>query len=243
MTGLSSEDALRKLKEEGYNELPSAERRSTARIILEIVHEPMFLLLILSGLIYFILGEVQEGMIMISFVIVIIGITSYQQRKTEHALRALRNLSSPRALVIRDGGRKRIPGREVVRGDTLVLSEGDRVPADALLLSSSNLMVDESLLTGESVPVRKISWDGGTLDLRPGGDDQPFVYSGTLVVQGHALAEVKATGATSELGKIGKSLQTTEREETKLNQETGRLIRQVALVGLILCSTIVIVYG
>jgi Ca2+-transporting ATPase len=242
-SGLSSEDALGRLKKEGYNELPSAERRSTARIVLDIIHEPMFLLLIVSGLIYFTLGDFQEGMIMMSFVIVIIGITVYQQRKTEHALRALRNLSSPRALVIRDGERKRIPGREVVPGDMLVLNEGDRVPADALLLSSSNLMVDESLLTGESVPVRKIPWDTGTFAGRPGGDDQPFVYSGTLVVQGHALAEAKATGTRSELGKIGKSLQTTEREETRLNQETGRLIRHTALVGLILCSTIVLVYG
>ena len=131
---------------------------------------------------------------------VIIGITVYQEQKTERALEALRNLSSPRALVIRDGEQQRIAGREVVTGDMLILVEGDRVPADGVLLSSNNVTVDESLLTGESVPVRKIPWAEGLRAERPGGDDQPFVYSGTMVVQGQGLAEVKSTGATDRDG-------------------------------------------
>ncbi|MCX6659594.1 MAG: cation-translocating P-type ATPase [Candidatus Bathyarchaeota archaeon] len=243
ISGLSNREAIQRLEQDGPNELPSAEGRSVLRIGIEILREPMFLLLVASGSIYFILGDFQEGIMLMSFVAVIIGITIYQQQKAENALRALRNLSSPRAHVIRDGERKRISGREVVCEDVLVLSEGDRVPADAILLSSSNLMIDESLLTGESLPVRKVQWDGGTLADRPGGDDQPLVYSGTLVVQGHAVAKVRATGATTEIGKIGKSLQTSYREESRLEKDTERLVRTTAIIGLSLCAIVVIAYG
>jgi Ca2+-transporting ATPase len=155
----------------------------------------------------------------------------------------LRDLSSPRALVIRDGRQQRIAGREVVRDDIVLVSEGDRVPADAVLLSGTNLSVDESLLTGESVPVRKRARDGVMPMGRPGGDDQPFVYSGTLVVKGQGITQVQATGPRTEMGKIGKALQTLETEETNLQQQTGRIVRNFALVGLSLCVLIVVVFG
>ncbi len=125
----------------------------------------------------------------------------------------------------------------------MVLAEGDRVPADAILLSSLNLSVDESLLTGESVPVRKMSSEQMTEMCRPGGDDLPCVYSGTLVVQGQGIARVQATGIRTEIGKIGKALQTVEIEETSLQRETGRLVRNLAIFGLSLCAVVVIVYG
>ncbi len=241
--GLSERDAEEKLRREGYNELPSAGKRGFLRIIIEVIHEPMFILLVASGLLYFVLGDISEGLMLLSFVIFIIGITIYQERKTERALEALRNLSSPRALVIRDGVQKRIPGREVVTGDFVILSEGDRVPADGVLLISNNVSVDESLLTGESVPVRKASGNENLPAERPGGDDLPFVWSGTLVVQGQGLALVRATGAHTEMGKIGTVLQTVERGETRLKQEIDRIVRTVALIGMSLCAVIVIVYG
>jgi Ca2+-transporting ATPase len=155
ISGLSEQDAIDRLKKEGYNELPSTKRRRIFTIRLEVIHEPMFLLLIAGGVIYLILGGVRDAMMLLFFVFVVIGITFYQERKTERALEALRDLSSPRALVIRDGKQKRIAGREVVRGDTIILKEGDRVPADAVLLQCINFSVDESLLTGESAPVSK----------------------------------------------------------------------------------------
>ncbi len=241
--GLSHEDAAEKIRTEGYNELPGSKKRGIFWIIIEVIHEPMFILLVASGLIYFILGDVTEGIMLMSFVFVIIGITVYQEQKTERALEALRNLSSPRALVIRDGEQQRIAGREVVTGDMLILVEGDRVPADGVLLSSNNVTVDESLLTGESVPVRKIPWAEGLRAERPGGDDQPFVYSGTMVVQGQGLAEVKSTGARTEMGKIGTVLQTVERGETRLKGEISRIVRTIAIVGIFLCGIIVVVYG
>ncbi|WP_243669388.1 HAD-IC family P-type ATPase [Methanoculleus chikugoensis] len=182
---------------------------------------------------------------LLSFVFVVIGITVYQEQKTERALEALRDLSSPRALVIREGEQKRIPpGREVVSRDILVVSEGDRVPADAVLISANNLLVDESLLTGESVPARKVPWHDGVTIGRPGGEDQPMVYSGTLVVQGQGgLAEVRSTGPRTEMGKIGTVLTSVERSKTRLKGEIDRLVRDIALLGLGLVAVIVVVYG
>ncbi len=246
ITGLSEQEAAARLAQEGHNELPSTGRRGILKIVLEIVREPMFILLIAGGIIYLLLGDIREALILLGSIFVIMSITFYQENRTERALDALRDLSSPRALVIRDGVQKRIAGREVARGDIVMLAEGDRVPADAALLWGLNLSVDESLLTGESVPVRKVPWDNRAETMtmaRPGGDDLPFVYSGTLVVQGQGIAEVQATGLNTELGKIGKSLQSVEPEETSLHRETGRLVRILAIMGLAFCILVVIVYG
>lgn len=241
--GLSEAEAEKRLKIDGYNELPSAKPRSIFAIALEVVREPMFLLLVAGGLIYLMLGDLQEALMLMGFVFVVMGITIYQERKTERALEALRDLSSPRALVIRGAVEKRIAGREVVRGDLIILSEGDRVPADAILLSCTNLSADESLLTGESVSVRKVCSDGQSDMAPPGGDGLPFVYSGTLVVQGQGVALVKATGFYTEIGKIGRSLQKVEPEETALQKETLHLVRNLAILGLSLCALVVIIYG
>jgi P-type Ca2+ transporter type 2C len=243
VSGLSGDEVKEKIRLEGYNELPAASKRGLFRIIFEVIHEPMFLLLVAGGILYFILGDVTEGLMLMSFVILIIGITVYQERKTERALEALRNLSSPRALVIRDGIQQRIAGREVVTGDLVILSEGDRIPADGILLISNNISVDESLLTGESVPVRKITFKEGMKTERPGGDDQPSVYSGTLVVAGQGLLQVISTGLHTEMGKIGTVLQTVDRGETRLKSEIDLIVRSIALVGIVLCTIIVIVYG
>jgi Ca2+-transporting ATPase len=241
--GLSEREATERLRADGYNELPSTKRKSVLAIALEVMREPMFLLLVVSGGLYLFLGDIQEALMLLGFVFVVIGITIYQEFKTERALEALRDLSSPRALVIRDGQQRRIPGREVVCGDIVVVSEGDRLPADAVVLACRSLTADESLLTGESVPVRKSQWDGITAIGRPGGDDLPFVYSSTLIVQGQGLARVVATGIRTEVGKIGKALQTVETEKTPLQTETGLLVRYVALFGLLMCVVVVTVYG
>jgi P-type Ca2+ transporter type 2C len=243
ISGLSQQEADRRLAKEGLNELPSSKPRTVFAIAFEVVKEPMFLLLVLVGGLYLILGDVREALMLLSFVFVIMGITFYQERRTERVLEALRDLSSPRAHVIRDGQEMRIAGREVVRGDIMMLAEGDRVPADAVMLSVNNLMVDESLLTGESISVQKIAGSTDAKLLRPGGDQLPFVYSGTLVVQGKGLAQVLATGEHAELGKIGKALETVDSEPTRLQKETGRLVRNLALAGATLCAVVIVVYG
>ena len=243
ITGLSEEDATRKLDEEGFNELPSQKKQSIFSILINILFEPMLLLLLVSGLIYLVLGESNDALMLLFFVVVVVGITFYQERKSERALDALKNLSSPRALVIRNAKQRRIPGREVVKEDIIILREGDRIPADGNVLFCSNLLVDESMLTGESLAVRKSEWDGKTTPTNPGGDDMPFVYSGTLVIQGHGMAKVTGTGIHTEMGKIGKALQTITQEETLLKKETSHLVRSFATVGIILCVFVVIVYG
>jgi Ca2+-transporting ATPase len=242
-TGLCEEEAIKKLNEEGFNELPSQKKQSIFSILIKILFEPMLLLLLVSGFIYLVLGESNDALMLLFFVVVVVGITFCQERKSERALDALKTLSSPRALVIRNSKQRRIPGREVVREDIFILREGDRIPADGNILVCSNLLVDESMLTGESLAVRKSEWDGKTNPTNPGGDDMPFVYSGTLVVQGHGMAKVTGTGIHTEMGQIGKALQTITREETLLKKETSHLVRSFATVGIILCVFVVIFYG
>jgi Ca2+-transporting ATPase len=241
--GLSEEEVIERLARDGYNELPSTKRRTLLHIFLDVVREPMFILLIVCGLLYLFLGDVEEAVMLLGFVFVVIGITLYQEQKTEHALEALRDLSSPRALVIRDGEQQRIAGREVVRDDIVLISEGDRVPADAVVLTGTNLSLDESLLTGESVPVRKRAWDGVQEFASPGGDDLSSVYSGTLVVKGQGITQVVSTGTGTEMGKIGKALQILEPEDTNLQRQTAVIVKNFAMLGLIMCLLVVVVYG
>ena len=241
--GLSEIEAAARLKADGFNELPSAKPRNILGIAWDVAREPIFLLLIACGVIYLFLGDKQEAFMLLGFVFLIAFITLYQEHKTERTLEALRDLASPRALVIRDGIRKRIPGREVVRGDLIFLAEGDRIPADASLISAINLSVDESLLTGESMPVRKSPSVGQTEVPRPGGDDLPFVYSGTLIVSGQGVAQVILTGTQTEMGRIGKALQRLAPESTLLQTETARWVRLLAAIGLAVCVVVVLLHG
>ncbi len=243
LNGLSESEAVNKLKTIGYNELPSSKPKTIFHTMYNVVREPMFLMLVACGALYLIAGEMQDALMLLGFVFVMMGITIYQERKTERALDALRDLSSPRALVVRDGVQHRIPGREVVEGDLIVLSEGDRVPADSAIVQTNGISTDESLLTGESVPVRKQVWNNESLILQPGGDDLPYVYSGTLVVQGQGMARVYATGIRTELGKIGKALQEVKEEETRLNKEVRSLVKHIAIFGMCLCLVAVIIFG
>lgn len=241
--GLSEKEAEEILKNEGYNELPAQKKQSWFSVLKGVLSEPMLLLLIAAGVIYLFLGEIKDTLVLLLSVFVVIGISFYQQRKTERTLEALRDLSSPRATVIRDGEQTRIPSRELVPGDIIVIHEGDRVPADAAVLESDNLNIDESLLTGESLPVRKTVWDGKTASGRPGGDDLPFIYSGSLVTGGSGIAEVSCTGTKTEIGRIGKSLESIKKEDTLLQKETTKIVRYVAVIGAALCALVVIVYA
>jgi Ca2+-transporting ATPase len=242
--GVSEADAEARLKAEGYNELPRPDQRTPLRIALEILREPMLALLLCGGLIYLVLGDLKEAIILLVFATMSVLITVVQETRTERVLEALRDLTSPRALVIRDGERRRIAGREVVRGDLVILAEGDRVPADAVLLQAEDLQTDESLLTGESVPVRKLARGDIALSRRrPGGDDLPFVFSGSLVVRGEGIGEVVATGASSEIGKIGQSLRGLEIEPPRLQAQTRRIVRIFAMVGGAISVLAVLLYG
>lgn len=227
--GITSEEAERLIKQHGYNELPSSKPKNIWKIAAEVIKEPMFILLLVCGFLYLLLGDYSEGIILLCWIFIIIFITFYQHRKTEKSLDALRQLSSPRALVFRDGKEKRIAGREVVPGDVIFLYEGDRIPADALLLESTNLTIDESILTGESIPVVKTTVDS----------EQNKIFSGTLVVQGSGIAKVLATGTNTQFGKIGKSLEAIEKNATHLQQEMKVLIKNLFLSGVIISSGVI----
>jgi Ca2+-transporting ATPase len=231
LKGLTSIEAQGRLKTFGYNELSSSRSKSIWTLVIEVMKEPMFLLLITCGILYMILGDYKEGIILISTISIIILITFLQHRKTEKALEALKKLSSPRALVFREGIEKRIPGREVVPDDIVILNEGDRIPADGILLEAFNFQVDESILTGESVPVPK-----GT------GEILNIVLSGTLVTKGRAVMQVQKTGMATEFGKIGSSLESIEEEQTPLQKEMAKLIRNLGIVGIVLCISVVLLF-
>ncbi len=244
--GLTQAEAQSRLASEGFNELPRARRRSPLRIVFEVLREPMLALLIAGGVVYLLLGSLEEALILLAFACLSVGITVVQEARTERVLEALRDLTSPRALVIRGGERLRIAGREVARGDLIVLSEGDRVPADARPLEATGLSADESLLTGEAVPVRKqvATSDVATKDVpRPGGEDLPMVFSGSLIVRGSAIAEVTATGPASEIGKIGASLSKLEIETPHLQRQMRKLVVAFAAVGAVVSVAVVVLYG
>lgn len=242
--GLTAAEASERLKREGFNELPRGERRTALRILVEVVSEPMLALILAGAVIYLLLGDWREAVILLVLALMSIVITVFQEARTERVLEALRDLASPRALVIRNGVRVRIPGREVARGDMVLLAEGDRVPADAILRRSVDLQADESLLTGESLPVRKTEHPDGILQsLRPGGDDLPFVYSGSLVVRGQGLGEVVATGPRSEIGKIGQSLADLKPESPRLQKQLRGVVRLFAAIGISVSVLAVILYG
>ncbi|MEI8241315.1 MAG: HAD-IC family P-type ATPase, partial [Actinomycetota bacterium] len=223
--------------------------RKLLRQAFDVMNEPMLLLLLGAGVINFLLAEPLDGIILMCFVVVVIGISIYQEHKTENALHALRDLSSPRALVVRDGEQQRIAGRDVARGDLLLLAEGDRVPADSVLIDCVNFTVDESTLTGEAIPVRKVAATGHDVPTErtkmgpPGGDATPWIFSGTLVVKGRGIAVVVATGEATELGRIGAALRDIEPDRTALQHEIDRLVRVIAVVGIAVATAVVVAYG
>ena len=237
LAGLDHTEAALRLARDGHNELPGHGPRGLLPIIREVLSEPMFLLLIAAASIYLVLGDLQEALVLCASLVVVVVITVLQERRTEQALAKLRDLSSPRALVMRGGVEHRIPGRDVVAGDILLLREGDRVPADGVVRSATAMSIDESILTGESLPVEK-SW-------LPVGDGNQTsrVYSGTLVVRGFGVAEVIATGARSELGRIGQALKDLTPEVTSMYREVRRMVRWVATAGILLCMLVALLYA
>ena len=240
--GLTEEQVKERQLKNGFNELPKAKSNGFIQQVVGIFKEPMFMLLIICGTLYMFLGDTQEGFMLLGFVFFIMGIEFYQERKTGKALEALKELSSPNAMVIRNGDEIKISCRELVEGDLVVFSEGERVPADGIILHSINLQVDESLLTGESIPVRKIESGGTEKVAVAGGDDTPFVFSGTMIIQGNGVAQVTKTGAETEIGKIGMALGDTKEEDTNLKIELNSLVKKLTVIGAILCLIIVVVY-
>ncbi len=224
LTGLSPDEAARRLAEHGPNLLPGSTPKSLFAIVAGVLVEPMFLMLLVAGGLYLALGDRAEAAFLLFFVFVVIGITLAQERKTQRALESLRDLSAPRALVLRGGAEIRVAGRDVVVGDLLVLREGDRIAADAVLLEG-HLDVDESLLTGESVPVTKL----------PGAASGRLSAS-TVATKGAGIAEVEAIASNTAVGKIGQALASTNEAVSGLQQSSRQLIRNLTIGGLLVAG-------
>ena len=227
--GLSKAEVKRLQLQYGFNELPIKDPKSLVKTLVKIITEPMFSLLLLAGTVYLIIGSIEDALLLLCFIALSIGITAYQEHKSERAIEALKDLSSPRALVIREGQTERIAGREVVIGDQLILEEGDRIAADALVLDSHDLLIDESLLTGESEPIEKMNGKK--------------VYSGSLIVRGSGLATVTAISMQTEIGKIGKSLEQISHIESPLQSDIRILIKRFAIFGVCLSMAVFLIYG
>ncbi|MEN9420184.1 MAG: hypothetical protein RI988_3805 [Pseudomonadota bacterium] len=256
-TGLTHEQAQQLLARHGPNEIRDRERRGLAATLADVVREPMFGLLLVAAAVYLVLGELGEGLLLAFFAVVTVGLVIAQQRRSQHALDALRELAAPQVRVLREGQVQRIPARELVPGDLFLLAEGERVAADGQLLEATALEVDESLLTGESVAVAKLPVAETAVQphpasiagvrepaaARPEREDPVRVWAGTLAVGGHGLAEVLATGALTQVGRIGASLAAIEPEASPLQHQLQRLVRIFGVVAVAASTALALWYG
>lgn len=236
--GLSTDEAARRLAADGPNLLSADRTRSLAAIALAALCEPMFVLLATAAGLYLALGDLAEGLLLTAAGLVTIGLVVAQEVRSEAALKALRRLSDPTVRVVRDGLTRALPAREVVRGDIVLLAEGQRAPADGVLLGSGVLQIDESALTGESVPVLR-SGAGGAAD----GTLSDRIMAGTLTVAGEGVFRVTATGRRTALGEIGASLSTIDRERTPLQAATGRIVVWIGALALAFAVVVSLAYG
>ena len=232
LEGLSTAQAATRLAEDGPNDITPVHRRSVASRLLDMLRQPMFALLLAAAVLYMMLGDLTEGLTLSVFVLAVLALTFYQEGKSEASIQALRDLTQASAHVMRSGQKIQVPAREVVTGDLLVLSEGDRVAADGQLLSANTLQIDESLLTGESVPVSKST-----------SAEDHTVHAGSFVVRGQGLARVTATGQRSQIGRIGQSLNELTSGTTPLQAQTAQLVQRLAVIVLFLCIGMVLTLG
>lgn len=242
--GLNAAEAKAELLRAGPNELPRAQRRGLGLIVVGVLSEPMFLLLVIAALLYLAIGDPRESILLATFAALSVGLVVVQEARSENALEALRALGAPTALVLRDGTPVRLAARDVVPGDVLLASEGERIAADGWVLRADDLSIDESLLTGESVPVSKrVRGAGDTEVPPPGGDAQPYAFGGTLIVRGHAQMLIDRTGVTTAAGRIGVSLASISTEQTLLQRSIGRLVRWFGLIAFLTSASVVLGYG
>ena len=236
--GLSSEEAMKLQKQYGKNELTPQKKQSFIAKVFHIISEPMFLLLIIAAIIYFILGEPRDGAIMLIFVIGIITIDVIQEWKTDKTLTALKDLSAPHIKVIRDGKPSLILSSNLVPGDIMEIYEGVKIPADGFIIKCNDLCIDESSLTGESEGVWKTVYKKNQNDNNYWKKD--YCYAGTLTTQGSGLVLVDKIGYHTEYGKIGKNITSAPENISPIQKQTGKLVKICALIAVLFFSLVLI---
>ena len=235
--GLSSSEALNRLEKYGPNAIESSNKKSLAKKIIEQIVDPMVILLIVAAIVSAFTGDVVECVIIIAIVVINAIMSIIQEGKAEDSVAALQKMSSPEATVIRDGQRKHVKAEELVPGDIVVLETGDIIPADMRLIESSNLKIDESSLTGESVAVEKDANFTTSEDVGI-GDRENYVHSSSIVTYGHGIGLVATTGGDTEIGKIATSLDQVEEKETPLQKQLKKLSKVLALLVIVVCIAV-----
>lgn len=236
MTGLTSDEARKRQEKYGRNELTPEKKQHIFIKILHTIGQPMFLLLLIAAVIYFILGEPRDGAIMLVFVIGIISIDVIQEWKTDKTLSALKDLSAPHIRVIRDGKESTIASADLVPGDLMMIAEGVKIPADGEVIKSSDLCVDESSLTGEAEGVWKVNV--GSSEKTGDYWRRDYCYAGTLVTMGSAYVLVDRIGPLTEYGKIGTNVAAAQESPTPLQKQTGHLVKLCAGIAAVLFALV-----
>jgi len=246
LAGLSENEASRRLLEFGPNIIGAQRRRNLTRIVRETLREPMFLLLLAAAGLYLMFGDLAEGIFLAVGAMLSFGLVIVQETRSEHALEALNSLAEPRARVLRDGSIRNVPAREVVPGDVVVVAEGSRVPADAVLIQGNALEVDESTLTGESAACTRLPTSLGATqadERAPGDEASSNLFASTLVLRGEGLAEVTATGAATRVGRIGTALSNIQEQPTLVQRDVRKLIGRLGVLALTFCVIVAVAYG
>lgn len=236
LRGLSEAEVVRSRAEFGTNELQKKQKQNIIQKILHIFTEPMFLLLLVAASIYFLVGEFMDGCIMLACVLFVSGIEFFQEQKTDKALEALNTLSAMNIHVVRDGKIVTIDSRELVVGDIVLLEEGDKIPADGVILEMQGLGVNESALTGEAEVVYKRLTDDTEARFK-----KNMCYAGCDVTNGTATIRITAAGTQTEYGKIGKALGTIKKTKTPLENQVRKLIVICTIVSLSFCLIVAVV--
>lgn len=227
--GLSSTEAAARLRRDGANRLAQSPRRGLWAMALGVAAQPMFLLLLATAVVHALVGSLSDAAVLMVSVLAVGAISLVQEYRTERVLSALKELSSPRARVVRDGQVQSVPSQALVLGDRLLVGEGDRMACDATLLVANGLLVDESLLTGESTAVLKAATQA--------------LHAGTLVVSGDAVARVSATGAGTALGRIGGTPAAIDRRPSRVQAELKRVVARVALFAVLASVAAALLYA
>ncbi|WP_276875555.1 cation-translocating P-type ATPase [Anaerococcus hydrogenalis] len=240
LRGLSKDLAAKRLEENGPNKIESKKKKSLGKKIAEQIIDPMVILLIVASIVSAFTGDTVECFIIIAIVIINAIMSIIQEGRAEDSVEALQKMSSPEASVIRDGKKIKVKAEDLVVGDIVVIETGDIVPADMRLLESSNLQIDESSLTGESVAAEKNS--EVIYDSEVGiGDRENFAFSSTIVTYGHGKGIVTQTGSDSEMGKIASSLHQVEDKDTPLQRQLNKLSKLLAILVVVVCIIVFVV--
>ena len=219
--GLTDEQVLESRRQYGANRLDFKESNRFLDILKGLVHEPMILLLLVASAVYFITGDFADGIFMVAAILLVAAISIYQDGRSRNALEKLKTFIHPKSKVIRNGVVKEIDSEELVLGDKVMIEEGTYVPADGVIISSNDFSVNESLLTGEAMQIYKDPSDNNT------------VFNGTIVTSGLAIIDVTAIGNETQLGKIGKSLESIKEEKTPLEKQIGNFVKWMVIIGIV----------